>query len=88
MLGKHKCHLSPKRESGCSHKESWFKREMDKVKIDEHFISESEFQIHDFSKCVAIGLPQLLPCHIYLFFGAGLPLPSSPQIYEPINLPL
>lgn len=40
MLGKHKCHLSPKRESGYSHIESYFEREMDKVKIDDHFISQ------------------------------------------------
>lgn len=75
MLGKHKCHLSPKRESGDSHRESNFKREMDKKEIDKHFLSqgpsgrwlhESEFQIHYFSKYVSIGLPQL-HCHMYLF---------------------
>lgn len=86
MLGKHKCHLSPKRESGDSHRESNFKREMDKKKIDEHFLSqgpsggwlhESEFQIHYFSKYVPIGLPQL-HCHMYLFLQDWCP-PSIPS---------
>ena len=88
MLGKHKRHLSPQRESGYSRIESYFKREMDKTKIDEHFrsqgpsggwLNESEFQICYFSKQVAIGLPQL-PCHINLFLeelvSAFHPLPT------------
>lgn len=39
-LGKHTCHLSPKRDSGYSNIESSFKREMDQIKLDKHFIPQ------------------------------------------------
>lgn len=45
-LGKHKCPQSPKRKSVYSYIESYFKREMDKAKIDKSFILQV-YQVDD-----------------------------------------